>query len=140
MQEVDIKYLVEILRNQKCSCVVYNKEIRTFHRGGVKDLFDLLESDTQFLEGAMVADKIIGRAAAAIVIEGKVAELYTEIISSGALDLLKGKDIKLSYGKQVDHIINRKGTDWCPLEKESAQIDCPANIINAIKKRRAANN
>ena len=33
----------------------------------------------------------------------------------------------------VDHIINRTGTDWCPMEKLSRDIDDPASIITAIK-------
>jgi len=34
----------------------------------------------------------------------------------------------------VDHIINRTGTDWCPMEKLSRDIDDPVSIIEKIQE------
>lgn len=44
--------------------------IRTFTRRGVADLYDLLVQEPEFLHGASVADKVIGKAAASLMVLG----------------------------------------------------------------------
>lgn len=98
------------------SCVIRNGEIRTFTQRGVADLYELLNEDPAFLKGAQVADKVIGKAAAALMVLGGVARIYTDIISEPALNLLQGAGIWVDYVKVVPRIQNRTKTGWCPLE------------------------
>lgn len=110
--------LIEILHEGGHSCVIWNRGVtRTFEKRGVADLFYLYNNEADFLRGASVADKVVGKAAAALMILGGVGELYTDVISSLALDLLNRSGIKTTFGEEVPHIINRSQTDWCPLEK-----------------------
>lgn len=61
--------LIEILHDKGCSCVVDNGKRRVECYGrGVKDLFDLLNADAPVLRGAAVADKVVGKGAAALMI------------------------------------------------------------------------
>ena len=54
--------LIEILHKEKCSCVIQNgKRIVVCHQRGVKDLFNLLMNDKNLLEGAIIADKVVGK-------------------------------------------------------------------------------
>ncbi|MCD8252903.1 MAG: DUF1893 domain-containing protein [Phocaeicola dorei] len=81
--------LIEILRKGNYSCVIKNgSDVRTFTRRGVADLYSLLKVDAAFLKGAVLADKVIGKAAAALAVLGGVKELYAEVISLSALVLL----------------------------------------------------
>ena len=41
--------------------------IRTFTQRGVADLYDLLVTEPDFLQGASIADKVIGKAAASLI-------------------------------------------------------------------------
>lgn len=67
--------------------------IRTFTQRGVADLYDLLTQEPDFLKGASIADKVVGKGAAALMILGGIRELHTDIISSKALEFIT----KLGY-------------------------------------------
>lgn len=108
--------IIRLLHEGKHSLVVSNGEVRTFDRRGVADLYALLREDSDFLKGASVADKVVGKAAAALMILGEVGELHADVVSRPALDLFADSGVRVSYGTAVPHIINRTKTGWCPLE------------------------
>ena len=64
--EKSMNELIEKLHEEGCSCVVSNKEVRTYTHRGVDDLYRLLTQEPTFLDGAEVADRVVGKAAAAI--------------------------------------------------------------------------
>lgn len=125
--------LISILHQGNYSCVIKNgDEIRTFTQRGVADLFDLFHSEPAFLQGAIIADKVVGRAAFALMLAGGVSHLYTDLISSKALELLENNNLKVTYQTEVPIIINRDKTDWCPLEKLCMEERSVPNILNII--------
>jgi len=136
-----IEDLVDILHKGNHSLVVANGEIRTFDRRGVADLYGLLCNAPGFLKGAAIADKVVGKGAAALMILGQVSELHADIISEAALELFHGSPVKVSYGEKVPYIINRNGTGWCPVEtlcrdSKSAEECLPLiqHFMNNLKK------
>lgn len=62
--------LIRLLHEGGYSCVIRKEEIRTFTQRGVADLYDLLNQHPVFLHGAQVADKVVGKAAAALMVLG----------------------------------------------------------------------
>ena len=60
--------LIRLLHKGNYSLVVAHGEIRTFSGRGVSDLYALSGEDPGFLRGASVADKVVGKAAAALMI------------------------------------------------------------------------
>lgn len=108
--------------------------IRTFDGRGVADLYRLLSQDPQPLKGASVADKVVGRAAAALMMAAGVRELYAQTVSELALDMLHGSGIGLAYGRRVPHILNRAGTGWCPLEAACRDCSTPEQCLAEIEK------
>ncbi len=120
------------------------KRIHTSQKKGVAPILDLLQKDPEYLTGSRVVDKVIGRAAALLLIKGNVSGLYTEVISKHALEILNqyGR-MEVSYGKCVEYIINRAGDDMCPLEKATMNIDDPQQaydvIIETLEKLKNAN-
>lgn len=122
-------------------CVVANFDrIYTFTGAGVSDLYDMVKNKPCFLKEATVADKVVGKAAAALMILGSVNKVYAGIISLSALVLLRHAGIETDFGQVVPCILNRDKTDWCPLEKmcyqkESAEEIFPL-IDDFIKNRR----
>ncbi|MFR9652038.1 MAG: DUF1893 domain-containing protein [Rikenellaceae bacterium] len=128
-----ISELKEILHNEGCSCVVYNGvEPRLFYRRGVADLYDLLRSEPGSLCGAMVADKVIGTAAAAIIVTGEVRELYTKAISHKALRLIEESNIKVSYDELIEYVINRAGDGMCPLERACRETNTAEEAMTIV--------
>ena len=108
--------------------------IRTFTQRGVADLYDLLVKEPDFLKEASIADKVIGKAAATLMVLGGVKEVYTHIISRPALQLLQEAGITTSCDEVVDHIINRDRTGWCPLEQASRDLQSAKEIFPVIEK------
>ena len=108
---------IELLHSARCSCVILKDgKPRLFRERGVKDLYRLLTTEPSSLAGAFVADKVVGKAAAALMILGEVGELHADVVSRPALDLFADSGVRVSYGTAVPHIINRTKTGWCPLE------------------------
>lgn len=127
--------LVERLRTERCSLVVCNGgEPRIFRERGVKDLYRLFREEPEVLRGASVADKVIGKAAAALLILGGVKEVFVEVVSAPARELFARSGIPLKYGSAVPHIINRTRTDWCPLEKRCYELTTPEACLAQIEE------
>ena len=113
---------IETLHATHCSCVIANgSRLEQFHERGVKDLHHLLHNDKALLDGAFIADKVVGKGAAALMIAGGVKEVYADVMSCAALSLFQHHCLEVEYGLLVDNIINRTGTDICPVEKLCAQ-------------------
>ncbi len=130
-----MKELIDMLHAGGYSCVIANGDrIRTFTRRGVADLYDLLVQEPEFLHGAFVADKVIGKAAASLMLLGGVRQVYTRTISQPALRLLQEAGVTVSCDEIVDHIINRDHTGWCPLEQASRDLQSAKEIFPVIEK------
>ena len=127
--------LINILHNEGLTLVVKSRDgvLHRFTQRGVKDLLTLVTQQPEVLREAMVADKAVGKAAAACMIEGGVIQVHADVMSEPALALLEAHKVTASHGTLVDHIINRSGTDWCPMEKLSRDVNDPAVIIEKIK-------
>lgn len=109
---------IDLLFAERCSCVVRNGDtIRIFRERGVRDLWRLLHEEPELLDGAFVADKVVGKGAAALMAAGRVRELFADVVSHAALELLNGAGIPVSYTVAVPHIINRAGDGICPVER-----------------------
>lgn len=127
-----MKEIIDKLHEGKYSCVIRNGEIRTFGQRGVADLYQLLTNEPSFLKGASVADKVVGKAAATLLISGKINELYADVVGAAALDLLMKAGIKVVYKEKVPAIQNSSNTGLCPLEARCAGEDSAAGILSII--------
>ena len=119
----------------KYSCVIGNGDIWTFNQSGIKDLLDVYHQKRQLLKNARVADKIIGKAAASILVMGGISELYTDVICESALNMLNKARITVSYDKLVPFIINRKKTGMCPMEKICENAKTPEECVIRLSKK-----
>lgn len=110
--------VISLLRSSGCSCVIRNgEELHLCHERGVKDLHHLLHHKPELLRGATLADKVVGKGAAALMIAGGVSYIYAEVLSRMAKELLEKNRVEVEYGTLVENIINRSGTDICPVER-----------------------
>lgn len=128
--------IVELLHAGNYSCVIQgrNGEIRTFSRRGVIDLYKLIENDLSFLNGASVADKVVGKAAASLMILSGVTRIYTDIISEPAFSLLEKAKIGVTSRKVVPFIQNRDKSGICPLESICSHTDSLEELFPLIEE------
>lgn len=119
----DIEKAKQLLAEKQLTFVaVNNGEIRTSVKRGVMPVIELIDSEPEFLNGASVADKVIGKAAAMLLTAYGVKEIYTPLTSDNALNFIETKHTELKYDKKTEFIINRDGTDMCPMEKTVLRI------------------
>ena len=125
--------LIPLLHTGNFSCVIRKgDEVRTFTQRGVADLYELLTTAPNFLQGSSVADKVIGKGAAALMIRGEVKKVYADVISQPALTLFQAFDIDVSYATLTDNIINRAGTGICPVEERCLPLEKLEDMVEAI--------
>ena len=125
---------IDRLFEERCSCVVCNGgQLRIFRERGVRDLYRLLREEPELLRGAFVADKVVGKAAAALMILGGVEVLYAHVISTPALELFRRAGTEAACGEEVPHIINRAGDGICPVERLCAGARSAAECLPLIE-------
>ena len=126
--------LIPLLHSGKFSCVIRKGDaVRTFTQHGVADLFHLLTTDAPFLLGSSIADKVVGKGAAALMVKGGVAQVYADVISAPALALLQEQGIAVSYARVVESIRNRAETDMCPVEKRCLPLENIDEMVSEIR-------
>ena len=130
-----MKQLIDILHSEGLTLVVKSGDgtIHRFTQRGVKDLLTLVTTSPEVLHGAIIADKAVGKAAAACMVQGGAKQVWADVMSEPAMTLLRAYRVEAECSTLVDHIINRAGTDWCPMERLSREIDDPATIIQKIQ-------
>ena len=121
-----------ILQDNNYTCVFYNgSDLHTSFDRGVKPLLDLLNKDFDST-GFVVADKVIGKAAAFLYVLLKVKTIYAIVISESAVNVLKQYGIEIHYDCLVPRIKNRTNTGFCPMESAVQGIDDPMEAKNKI--------
>lgn len=124
---MNINDLKDILLKENHTLVIYknNASVITSNDRGVNSLIKLIKEDKSQLSGSLIADKVIGKAAALLMIYAGVKEIYAPIISKPALQTLLKYNVKVYYDKEVERIINRKGDGLCPMETLCLDIEKP---------------
>ena len=121
-----------LLSRTDCTCVICGGDvIITDKRRGVRPLLDLLDNDAN-VRGFSAADKVVGKAAAHLYHLLGIEDLYANVISQPALDVLQGAGISVEYGQLVPAIKNRSGDGFCPMESAVWNIDDPREALTAI--------
>lgn len=125
---------INLLHSGDYTCVLcdYNR-ILTSCSSGILPLLSRIEGK-ETLQGMFCADRIIGRAAALLLIFGGVQAVHGDVMSVGAKALLEQAGIAVSYGTLTDCIINRKGDGPCPMEQAVADITNPAQAPAVLRQ------
>ncbi len=129
-----MKQLTDTLHCGNYSCVIrHNGALRTFTQRGVNDLYNLYTQEPEWLKNAEIADKVVGKGAAALMVLGGIKAIYADVISTPALTLLREAGIEVSCKQEVSHIINRDHTGWCPLEAATQDLHTAEAIYPVIR-------
>ena len=112
--------LKEILYTKNASLVVgySNGEIKDYYQDKVNDIKNILRNDENALKDASIADKVIGKLAASLLVVAEVKEIYADVISEYAIPILEENKIKYEYKTKVPYIINKDKTCMCPMENK----------------------
>lgn len=124
------------LLNSNHTFVCINEDtVFTSEKQGIAPIMELLHKDENLLKGAYIADRVIGKAAALLLIKGEIKELYADIISEHAMLVLENSKIIVSYGKLVPYIENRKKDGMCPMEETVLNIESPEEAYVKLNEK-----
>ncbi|HBB29978.1 MAG TPA: DUF1893 domain-containing protein [Clostridiales bacterium] len=131
-----LKLAREIMYNENQKIVIVNNnEIIYKNDGfGIKPLYCAYMRIKDQMKGASCADRVIGKAAAWIYKEAGIKELYCDVITTRAKNLLLDSEIEVAFVEEVDYIENRDKTGMCPVEtlaKDETDFD---NLLKNIEK------
>ena len=98
---------------------------------GVKPMLRLIASGAE-LTGYSAADIIVGKAAALLFVKCGIVAVYAKTLSKSGKQVLETHGIPYEYETLVERILNRAGTDSCPMEKAVADINDPEEGYKAL--------
>jgi len=114
--------------------IMDGKIIKTSHKKGIIPLMEMIRDNRDLMQGAVIADKVIGKAAALLAVAYKVKQIYTEILSQQAKEVLDQYSVFYQYEKYVDYIQNRSKSGQCPIEKLTKDTNDPKTAYCLILK------
>lgn len=131
-----LEQAVKILTEKEASCIIYKSEdnVRASEAIGIKPLMVELRKDKNAFEGCVIADKVIGKAAALMMILGKAEAVYGRIMSESAKQVLEQSGIYYGYETMVPYIENRTKTGLCPMEETVLTINEPETAFEELEK------
>jgi len=130
-------YLSE-LEESGMSLIIRKGEAVVF-RSSAKGLQPHLEAirslGREALRGTIMADKIVGRAAALLMLYSRPSEVHAGIITAGGRLLLEGGGVKVFYADEVEAVKVKDGRIYCPFEGMVQGISDPEEAYRAIEAR-----
>ena len=114
---------------------VRNGRIMDSHDRGIAPIMALVLADTNALRGACVADKVIGKAAALLLVRAGVERLFANTISEHAMSLLSEYHLTFEFGQSVPYIMNRAGDGMCPMESLVLEVNDPEEAFRVLRDR-----
>ena len=111
-----------------------NEDIIASDLTGIRPLIKLID-DKKECKGYSAADKIVGRAAAFLYTLLEIKNLYGEVISKGAIEILKKVGINYEYKTLTDFIENRQKNGICPMDDAVKNINDAKQACEAIRNK-----
>ena len=108
-------------------------ETTSYNAPGVQDLLHLTAVEPERLQGAVVADRRVGKAAAALLIKGGVKTVYTPLLSTPAKETLQAAGIPVYAREEIPFMINKDGTDLCPMEKKLMDVNTAEDCVTLLR-------
>lgn len=105
------------------------------YQAGVRPLLELVDWFPAGLDGAIVADRVVGGCAAAVFAHLHVHRVLALIGSVAAAQTLHSYSIEHDFRQLVPDIRNRNNSDSCPFERLSRAHPEPSALINAMRRR-----
>jgi hypothetical protein len=124
----------EKLIQENLSFVLINGEsIYTSAEKGIKPMYVAVTIQDELSKGALVADRVIGKAAALLAAYGGIASIHALLTTHTAIKVCNHYNIAITYDKVVEAIQNRDKTGLCPMEQLASETNDPERIVEDVK-------
>jgi len=113
-----------------------NKIVFSSKSSGLRPLAECVKKYKSKIKDCILHDKIIGLAAARLVVYSEMINgVFTSIASKPAIELLKNGNIKLSAQNIVDNILTKDKKNICPMELKAMKIEDNGKFFAEIKSK-----
>ncbi len=102
---------------------------------GIRPHLEAIEAHGEALRGTLMVDKIVGRAAALLIIYSGAAEAHAQVLSKPGKQVLDLYNLPTSYVELTDHIKMKDGSIYCPFERMVQGVTDPAEAYAAITEK-----
>ena len=103
-------------------CLCKDGKLLFSDKRGIAPMMGFIESGAD-LKGYSAADLIVGKAAAMLFVKCGIVRVFARTLSKSGRQFLLQHGIYCEYETLADRIINRDGTDICPMEKTVLNTD-----------------
>lgn len=119
---------------------IYNENQYTFvsnnryssYLMGINSIMSKVKDDSLYFKNQMIIDKVVGKAAAMLLIRSQVSYIHTVVLSQSAKEQLDKYHIQYSYDRLTEYIKNRTHTGMCPMEETVLNIDDLEETFQAL--------
>jgi len=132
--------LVQRLEDESKGLIIMkeDKEIYSSTKSGIAGLLKVTEEvEPALLKDSTVVDKVVGKAAALIIISLKAREVHAKIMSRAATSVLQKHSKAFFYLQLVDEIKDRNGLGMCRFEELVSGVEDPKEALNVLKRAMA---
>lgn len=124
-----------LLANETYTCVLKKEDDCQFSQEhGVLPLMQWIDAGKHF-KGYAAADRIVGSAAAYLYILLDVREVYAQVMSQGAIEILSQHGITAIHDVTTATIRNRANTGSCPMELAVQNSRTSEEAYDAIRRK-----
>ena len=110
-----------------------NKVIFSSKKRGLRPLLECLVEWSGRVDNASLTDKVVGRAAARLIVRSKIIGTVTAgLISRGALKYLSDHSIPVKWREKTDVILRGDGHGICPMEELSNRFPDDIDFYLAV--------
>ncbi len=131
----DLEKCKAILEKENLTCVLKNGEtILKADARGIKPLLSWIQNG-EVLQGGVVADKVVGKAAAFLMEKAGLSAVYAAVLSEPAAEVLKNAGIAYAYETLVPRIQNRAGDGLCPMESAVMELTNAETAYTCLQEK-----
>ena len=128
------KDIIRSIEEQEFAVAVISSDgrIKTASGHTIRPLVSLADEYPDYFSGGSVADRVIGKGAASIIVTMGVKEAYGRLMSTPGRKMLEDAGVKASWSILTENIENMRRDGLCPLETRVADIEdveeCAASV------------
>jgi formylmethanofuran dehydrogenase subunit E len=135
LQLEDLETARERLKQKNLALVIVKNGRVVFETSshGIGGLLRAIEVLNGKMKNSVVADKVVGKAAALLCVYAEVFAVFAVTASEKAIQALKVNKVLYRFENRVPHILNSEKSDICPFEKLVINLSNPKEAYEKLK-------
>ena len=132
--------IIRKIEEEEASVIVLSPDGRTASATGhtILPLVELIEREPELFRGGFVADKVIGKGAASLLVRAGAASVYAKLMGEAGLEMLRENGVEASWNVLTPLILNNRGDGSCPVEalvKDIEGVEASAEAVLGFAER-----